>query len=269
MLAMNMRAIRTFLATAFIATPLVAAAPPSDSESAKILLGSWDVGIDQYKAIKAGGYTFQANGTFTSFTVFEGDGKELRVDVEGKWAIKDGMLIETITKSSHPDLDRPGLTTRDKLLLITQKEYRFRQENGKEYSHFRSTARALAKAATGGPKIVDPAIPKGAVHLLVHNDAEARPVFTYFPYPQFPDTYQPDESHPRPPDLGIYRLDVTPEGTVSGITLLKNANRMMDVISMKTLIRWRAKPGPPRVIDVFISFGTRWLGPGSPMHPPG
>ncbi len=73
----------------------------------------------------------------------------------------------------------------------------------------------------------------------------------------------------RPPDLGIYRLEVTPEGAVSAVTLLKSANRMMDVISMKTLVRWRAKSGPPRVIDVFISFGSRWLGPGSPMHPPG
>ncbi len=81
-----------------------------------------------------------------------------------------------------------------------------------------------------------------------------------------PTVYQGDEM--ASPDLGIYRLEVTPEGTVSAITLLKNANRMMDVISMKTFVHWRAKPGPPRVIDVFISFGSRWLGPSSPMHPP-
>jgi len=127
--------------------------------------------------------------------------------------------------------------------------------------------RAQSKGAAGA-QIVDPPIPKGAVHLLVHNDAEAKKVFTYFPYPQFPDWYQPEDSL-RPADLGIYRLEVTPEGTVSAITLLKSANRMMDVISMKTFVRWRAKPGPLRVVDVFVSFGTRWLGPSSPMHPPG
>ena len=77
----------------------------------------------------------------------------------------------------------------------------------------------------------------------------------------------PDEN--RVADLGIYRLEVTPEGTVSAVTLLKSANRMMDVISMKTFTRWRAKPGPLRAVDVFISFGSRWLGPSSPMHPPG
>jgi hypothetical protein len=162
---------------------------------------------------------------------------------------------------------RPDDTTRDRLLSVTGKEYRFRTKQGKEFNFVRTTARTLAKAAAGGPQVVDPAIPKGAVHLLVHNDAEAKQVFTYFPYPEFPDTYQPDES--RPADLGIYRLEVTPEGTVSGVTMLKSANRMMDVISMKTFVRWRAKPGPLRVIDVFISFGSRWLGPSSPMHPPG
>jgi hypothetical protein len=128
------------------------------------------------------------------------------------------------------------------------------------------TARAQSTGRSGA-QIANPPIPKGAVHLLVHNDAEAKKVFTYFPYPQSPDWYHPEESL-RPPDLGIYRLEVTPEGTISAITLLKSANRMMDVISMKTFVRWRAKQGPLRVVDVFCSFGTRWLGPSSPMHPP-
>jgi len=263
---MSARAIPTFLAIIFIASWL-SAAPPPDSEAAKLLRGSWAVPVEQYGGvIKDGGYTFQANGDFTSFTLLPGHRQDLRVDVEGRWSIKDGILIETITKSSQPDIVRPGLTTRDTLLSVTEKEYRFREEDGKIRSRLRSTARALSKAAAGGPQIVDPAIPKGAVHLLVHNDAEAKTVFTYFPYPQFPDWYQPDFSHPQPDDIGVYRIEVTPEGTVSAVTILKNANRMMDVISMKTFVRWRAKPGPVRVVDVFCSFGTRFLGPGE-MHP--
>jgi hypothetical protein len=128
---------------------------------------------------------------------------------------------------------------------------------------------AASAISRADEQIVNPTIPKGAVHLQVHNDAEAKKVFTYFPYPSYPDWYQPDWSRPQPTDLGIYRLEVTPQGTVSAITMLKSANRMMDVISMKTFVRWRAGPGPLRVVDVFISFGARWLGPSSPMHPPG
>jgi hypothetical protein len=264
---MNTRAILTFLVSIFIVSSFFAALPP-DSEAAKLLRGSWAIPVEQYNgAMKGGGNTFRADGTFTSFAILPGHGQDLRVDWEGKWSIKDGILIETVTKASQPDMLRLGHTTRDILLSITQKEYRIREEDGKERIRLRTTALALSKAAVGGPQIVDSAIPKGAVHLLVHNDAEAKTVFTYFPYPPFPDWYQPDES--RPPDLGIYRLEVTSEGSVSAITLLKSANRMMDVVSMKTFVRWRAKPGPLRVVDVFISFGSRWLGPSSPMHPPG
>jgi len=264
---MNTRAIRTFLATIFVASRL-SAAPPPDSEAAKLLIGSWGVPVEQYNGmVKAGGDTFRRDGTFTSFTIVPRPGQDLRIDTEGKWSIQGGILIEQVTKSSQPDIFRPGDTTRDRLLSVTAKECRFRTEQGKERNILRTTARALSKAAVPGSQIVDPAIPKGALHLLVHNDAEAKKVFTFFPYPQFPDTYQPDES--RPADLGIYRLEVTPGGTISAVTLLKSANRMMDVISMKTFTRWRAKPGPLRAVDVFISFGSRWLGPSSPMHPPG
>jgi hypothetical protein len=262
---MNARTIRIFLATSFIA-PWLSAAPPTDSAAAKLLVGSWAIPVEQYGGtLKAGGFTFQANGAFTSFLLLPGHGQDLRVDAEGKWSIKNGILIETVTKSSQPDIERPGLTTRDPLLSVTEKEYRLREGDGKVRSRLRTTAGALAKAAAGGPQIVDAAIPKGAVHLAVHNDSEAKKVFTYFPYPPYPDWYQPDLSRPQPDDIGIYRIEVTPEGTVSAVTMLKSANRMMDTISMKTFTRWRAKPGPLRVVDLFISFGERW-GPGE-THP--
>jgi len=123
----------------------------------------------------------------------------------------------------------------------------------------------LALVMTARAQTVNPPIPKGAVHLLVRNDAEAKRVFTYFPYPRPPDWYHPDESHPHPPDIGVYRIELTPEGAVSAVTILKSANRMMDVISMKTFVRWRAKPGPPRVVDVPCSFGTRDVATGAPI----
>jgi hypothetical protein len=126
------------------------------------------------------------------------------------------------------------------------------------------TGRAQS-SGKGSSQIVDPPIPKGAVRLVVRNDAEAKKVFTYFPYPRPSDWYHPDESYPHPPDIGIYRIEVTPEGTVSAVTILKSANRMMDVISMKTFVRWRAKPGSLRVLDVPCSFGTRYVGTGAPV----
>src|SRR5256885_11420260 len=122
---MSARAIRPFVATIFIASWL-AAAPPPDSEAAKLLLGSWAVPVEPYRGvIKAGGFTFRANGTFTSFSVVQSHGEDLRVDGEGKWSVQGGILIETVTKSSQPDILPPGLLTRDTLLSVTEKEYRF------------------------------------------------------------------------------------------------------------------------------------------------
>jgi hypothetical protein len=123
------------------------------------------------------------------------------------------------------------------------------------------TARAQSRGEAGA-QIANPPIPKGAVHLVVRNDAEAKKVFTYFPYPHPPDWYHPDLSNPHPPDIGVYRIEVTPEGTVSAVTILKSANRMMDVISIKTFVRWRAKPGQLRVVDVPCSFGIKFVGTG-------
>src|ERR1051325_1407304 len=88
--------------------------------------------------------------------------------------------------------------------------------------------------------IVNPRVPKGTVHLTVRSDREAKQVFTYFPYPQAPDRYWLGGRT----ETGVYRLEVDPEGRVSAVTILKSMSPTMDVISMKTFVRWRAKPGP-------------------------
>ena len=85
-------------------------------------------------------------------------------------------------------------------------------------AHAQSTGEA-------GAQIVNPPIPKGAVHLVVRNDAEAKKVFTYFPYPRYPDWYQPDFSNPHPPDIGVYRIEVTPEGTRTTLPRLRRPSR--------------------------------------------
>ncbi len=102
---MSTRAIGTFLVTIFIASR-VSAAPPPDSEAAKLLIGSWGVPVEQYNGmVKAGGDTFLRDGTFTSFTIVPRPGQDLRIDTEGKWSIQGGILIEQVTKSSQPAID--------------------------------------------------------------------------------------------------------------------------------------------------------------------
>src|SRR5207237_8014913 len=96
---MNTRAIRTFLATIFVASRL-SAAPPPDSEAAKLLIGSWGVPVEQYNGmVKAGGDTFLRDGTFTSFTIVPRPGQDLRLDPDGKWSTQGGVLLAPVTRA--------------------------------------------------------------------------------------------------------------------------------------------------------------------------
>jgi len=82
--------------------------------------------------------------------------------------------------------------------------------------------------------------------------------------------------------VGLYRLTVDAQGAVNQVSILKgftvsavyderfsdlkgNAVPALDKIMLQALARWRAKPGPMRVVDVYWSFGTRpWVNYGKP-----
>jgi hypothetical protein len=89
-----------------------------------------------------------------------------------------------------------------------------------------------------------------AVHLVVHSGPEAKQIFTYFPYPDIPAQYR----FAKISGTGIYRLTVSPQGNVVEIKILKKMGVFgdwpADVTALKTLIHWRAQPGPPRIVDV-------------------
>jgi hypothetical protein len=84
-------------------------------------------------------------------------------------------------------------------------------------------------------------LPKGAVHLVANTDSETRKIFTYF---RFPPVQAPVGT------TGLYRVEVNPDGSVAAVTILKNMGSDMDASMMKALVRWRAVPGPLRVVDI-------------------
>ena len=84
-------------------------------------------------------------------------------------------------------------------------------------------------------------IPKGAVHLVIHTEADARKIFNYFIFPRLVA---------KPGTTGLYRIEVGPDGTVAAVTILKSMGPEQDVLFMKAFITWRAAPGPLRLVDV-------------------
>ena len=79
---------------------------------------------------------------------------------------------------------------------------------------------------------------------------------------------------------GTYRLIVDAQGTVTQVTILKGFTvtaiyderfsnvkgstvPALDKVMVQALMRWRAKPGPTRVVDIYWSFGTHpWVNYG-------
>jgi TonB family C-terminal domain len=91
---------------------------------------------------------------------------------------------------------------------------------------------------------------KQPVHLVVRSDADARQIFSYFPYPTL--------SQSNITGTGTYRLTVDSQGAVTQIQILKRFGvRVADVTALKTFIRWRGKPGPMRIVDVGWKIAPR------------
>jgi hypothetical protein len=111
------------------------------------------------------------------------------------------------------------------------------------------------------------------VHLVVRSRAEIKQIFAYSPYPAVPSELQGYVGS-QVTGTGTYRMSVDAQGTVAQVTILKgftvtavyderfsdvkgNAVPALDNVMVQALMRWRAKPGPTRVVDIYWSFGTR------------
>ena len=121
--------------------------------------------------------------------------------------------------------------------------------------------------------------PEKPVHVVVRSRAEIKQTFTYSPYPAVPSELE-GYAGSQVTGTATYRLSVGTQGAVTQVTILKgftvtavyderfsdvkgNAVPALDNVMVQTLMRWRAKPGPTRVVDIYWSFGTRpWVNYG-------
>jgi hypothetical protein len=131
----------------------------------------------------------------------------------------------------------------------------------------KQTKRSLANASRPEKK---------PIHLVVRSRADIKQIFTYTPYPVVPSELQGYEGT-QMGGTGTYRLSVDAQGAVTQVTILKgfvvtavyddrfsnskgNPVPGLDKVMLQALSRWRAKPGPTRVVDIYWSFGM----PGVP-----
>ena len=90
------------------------------------------------------------------------------------------------------------------------------------------------------------------VYLVVKSRADLNQIFTYYPYPANPGL--------NASGAGMYRMTVDTQGAVSQIQILKHFKvkgafiPRFDEIVLQAFSRWRAKPGPVRVVDIPFGF---------------
>ena len=117
------------------------------------------------------------------------------------------------------------------------------------------------------------------VHLVVRSTAEIKQTFSYSPFPGIPSELE-GYGGSQVGGTGTYRLAIDTQGAVTQVTILKgftvtavyderfsdakgNAVPALDKVMIQALMRWRAKPGPIRIVDIYWSFGTRpWVNYG-------
>ena len=120
---------------------------------------------------------------------------------------------------------------------------------------------------------------KKPVHHSVRSQADIKQTFTYSPHPSVPDELQ-GYAGSQVGGTGTYRMVVDAQGKVNQVTISKgfvvtavyderfsdvkgNTVPALDQVMVQALMRWRAKPGPMRVVDIYWSFGTRpWVNYG-------
>jgi hypothetical protein len=120
---------------------------------------------------------------------------------------------------------------------------------------------------------------KKPVHLVVRSRADIKQTFSYSPYPAVPDELE-GYAGSQVGGTGTYRLTVDAQGVVTQVTILRgftvaaiyderfsnvkgNTVPALDKVMVQATMRWRARPGPMRVVDIYWSFGTHpWVNYG-------
>ena len=120
-----------------------------------------------------------------------------------------------------------------------------------------------------------------AVHLTVRSRSDMKRTFAYSPYPVVPSELE-GYAGSQVGGTGTYRLSVDAQGAVTQVTILKgftvtavyderfsnlkgNSVPALDGVMRQALMRWRAKSGPQRIVDIYWSFGTQpWVNYGKP-----
>jgi hypothetical protein len=106
----------------------------TDEEITKRIVGKWAVDEGDGKAepkIK-GTMTYKKDGKVDAEATIEVGKNSVKVSLSGTWKVSDGVITSTVTKTNVPDLIKEGFVSKDKVISINDKEYKYKDEKDNE-----------------------------------------------------------------------------------------------------------------------------------------
>ena len=103
----------------------------TDDKISQLLVGKWTVNDKNDKGRKVEGtLCYKIDGTFEAgATISEGD-KSLKFTLSGTWKVSEGVLIDTVTKTSVPSWIEEGHVSKDRVISINENEFKYQREIG-------------------------------------------------------------------------------------------------------------------------------------------
>src|SRR6202035_5357570 len=85
-----------------------------------------------------------------------------------------------------------------------------------------------------------------------YSPSELKAMFTFAPRPEYPYKLRFVQ---RLEGSGVFRMLVDEHGKVTNVTVLQSTRHPeLDAESIKGLMRWKARPGPKREVDIPVTF---------------
>jgi hypothetical protein len=111
---------------------------PSDAEIRRNIVATWivDDQLPRGGSVK-GTVTINSDGKFVSEATFVLEQRSDHVSFEGKWQVKHGALIETVTESDS-EIVQVGDVTSDKIIRVDENELVYQTESGESVVRKRS-----------------------------------------------------------------------------------------------------------------------------------
>jgi hypothetical protein len=100
------------------------------------------------------------------------------------------------------------------------------------------------------PSRAIPPIPAGAEYISIDTEKDGfdapRKVFVNFHLPPTLGEWTMEQLD----RTGFYRIEVSPQGKVTAVTVLQSMGRELDTTLLKTFVGWHARPGRLRIVDM-------------------